>query len=65
MIKSRDAKFTEDTFYQRQNVASTTDCTGLTPTAVLDEEESESYGELYAIHPPQPDKEINGEVTEK
>ena len=44
---------TEGTFWLRQTTASATECTGLTPSAVLDDDESLNYGALYAIHPPQ------------
>lgn len=44
---------TEDTFWRHRSTASSTECTGLTPSAVLNEEESTAYGELYAIHPPK------------
>jgi hypothetical protein len=33
--------------------ASTTDCTGLSPSGVVDDAQSEAYGELYDIHPPK------------
>ncbi|MBQ3201199.1 MAG: hypothetical protein IJB22_04680 [Clostridia bacterium] len=51
--KHKAPDLTEGTFWLRQSTASSTECTGLTPSAVLDEEESLAYGELYAIHPPQ------------
>ncbi len=44
---------TEGTFWLRQATASATECTGLVPSAVLNDEESFTYGALYAIHPPQ------------
>ena len=37
-----------------ENLASVTECTGLTPTAVLNEAEAESYARLYAIHEQRP-----------
>ena len=49
-------KFSEessDPFYDIMKTASTTECTGLVPSGILDESESEAYGELYAIHPPK------------
>lgn len=52
----RDAdgfRYEEDPFYNLEKVASDMDCTGLVPSAVENEAESESYGELYAIHPPK------------
>lgn len=49
----------EDPFYEMMTTASTTECTGLVPSGVIDEGESESYGELYSIHPPKAPK--NGE----
>ena len=44
-----------DKFYDVEKVASSMECTGLIPSAAKDEEEAESYGELYAIHTPKPD----------
>ena len=44
-----------DKFYDVEKVASSTECTGLIPSAAKDEEEAESYGELYAIHTTKPD----------
>lgn len=43
-----------DTFYDISNMASMSECTGLIPAAVENEEESAAYGELYAIHKPEP-----------
>ncbi|MEG0742169.1 MAG: hypothetical protein RSG96_01555 [Clostridia bacterium] len=37
-----------------ENLASATECTGLTPTAVRNEGEAESYSRLYAIHAQRP-----------
>lgn len=45
-----------DPFYDTEKVASTTECTGLSPAAVLSEEEAESYAELYAVHRQKPVK---------
>lgn len=45
---------TEATFWLRQNTASATECTGLAPSAVLDDEEAFAYGALYGIHAPRP-----------
>lgn len=44
----------KDPFYDIERVASTTECTGLTPTAVLDDEEAKSYEQLYAVHRQKP-----------
>ncbi|MBS5880686.1 MAG: hypothetical protein KIC63_11225 [Clostridium sp.] len=60
MEKSRNTdgiELTEGTFWLRQTTASATECTGLTPSAVLDDDESYAYGALYAIHPPQAPRE--------
>lgn len=43
-----------DPFYDIEKIASSTECTGLTPAAVLSEEEAEAYAELYAIHRQRP-----------
>ena len=37
-----------------EDLASATECTGLTPAAVQSEEEGEAYAELYAIHHQKP-----------
>lgn len=52
---AKNSKFieSEDPFYNISKVSSTTDCTGLVPAGIVDDEESEAYGELYAIHPPK------------
>lgn len=47
----------DDPFYDLTRVSSNTDCTGLVPAGVLEECESESYGELYDIHPPKPSED--------
>lgn len=44
-----------------EDLASATECTGLTPAAVQSEEEGEAYAELYAIHQQKPAWE-NGEL---
>ena len=43
----------EDPFFEIANVTSTTECTGLVPAGIEDNAEADSYGELYAIHPPK------------
>lgn len=40
------------------NVVSSTECTGLTPQPVIDENESIHYSELYAIHSIKPQGNI-------
>lgn len=45
-----------DTFYNIENTASATECTGIAPTVPDTEESAENIGELYAIHKPQPKK---------
>ena len=37
-----------------EDLASATECTGLTPAAVQSPEEGETYAELYAIHQLRP-----------
>ena len=37
-------------FYELNKVASATECTGLTPSLPLNEDEDESYAGLYATH---------------
>ena len=39
-----------------ENIASGTECTGLIPAAVENEEEAKAYEELYKIHKPKPNK---------
>ena len=36
--------------YDIEKVASNTECTGLIPAALKDEEEAESYQDIYSIH---------------
>ncbi len=40
----------DDHYYDLDKVASITECTGLIPSALMDEEEAESYRDLYSIH---------------
>ncbi len=40
----------DEPFYDLENVASITECTGLIPSALKDEEEADAYGDLYSIH---------------
>ncbi|HEY8419503.1 MAG TPA: hypothetical protein VIL03_03625 [Clostridia bacterium] len=40
----------EDTFYDINNLASMSECTGLIPSGIESEEEAENYGKLYGIH---------------
>ena len=42
-----------DTFYNIENTASATECTGIAPTVPDTEESAENIGELYAIHKQQ------------
>lgn len=37
-----------------EDLASATECTGLTPAAVRTEDEADNYAELYAIHQQKP-----------
>ena len=57
MDKKKTDKFdvSKDPFYTLNTTASANECTGLVPSSILEEAEGENYGELYAIHPPQPD----------
>ena len=49
-----DIKLTEEhPIYGEEYVASMMECTGLVPSAVIDEAEAKAYGELYSIHPPK------------
>ena len=41
-----------------QNVASATECTGLTQQPVMNDFEAQDYSELYAIHPLKPQGNI-------
>jgi len=50
MQEKASSRITEDSFYANRTLSSATDCTGLIPSAVLDEDEAQAYGELYAIH---------------
>lgn len=40
----------EEPRYDLENVASITECTGLIPSALMDEEEADAYRDLYSIH---------------
>ena len=51
----------QDPFYNLETVASATECTGLTPSAVLDDQEGEAYAELYAIHRQPPVEYVDHE----
>ncbi len=42
-----------DSYDYLSNAASTQDCTGLIPSAPLNEEELESYNALYKYQPPE------------
>ncbi len=44
----------EEPRYDIENVASITECTGLIPSALKDEEEADSYQDLYSIHKQKP-----------
>lgn len=56
-IKNGYPLYDDDKFYDMGSVASASDCTGLIPSPPVNEEEAESYAELYNI--PQPTDEIN------
>lgn len=43
-----------DDFDEIEFVASSSECTGLTPSAVLDEDEADAYAQLYAVHKQKP-----------
>ena len=45
-----------------EDLASATECTGLTPAAVQTPEEAQNYAQMYAIHELKPSwkKETNG-----
>lgn len=42
---------------------SATDCTGLIPSAALDDDELESYREVYSFLPPPPDEHAEDEFN--
>lgn len=59
--KSRDDDViaqTERSAMKRASVASAMDCTGLIPSEVIGEEESENYEELYDVLPSDPQTEV-------
>lgn len=41
-------------FYVPEFVASATECTGLSPAAVLDEQQADAYAQLYSVHKQKP-----------
>jgi hypothetical protein len=49
---------TERSGMKRASVASAMDCTGLIPSEVIGEEESENYEELYDILPEKPQTDV-------
>jgi hypothetical protein len=49
----------EDTFFNSESVASSTECTGLIPTPPVTEDEAESYTKIYDVPHPK-DKVNNG-----
>lgn len=58
MIKrKRKADSSYSTFYDVNNMASYTECTGLIPRCIEGENEAENYAELYSIHKPIPQKD--------
>lgn len=40
----------DETFASPEFVASATECTGLSPAAVLSEQEADAYAQLYSVH---------------
>lgn len=53
----KDRKPVQEPLYDIERVASSTECTGIAPAPILDEDTAETYAELYAIHIPQVDEE--------
>ncbi|MDD3336061.1 MAG: hypothetical protein PHI98_11165 [Eubacteriales bacterium] len=47
-----------------ENLSSVTECTGLTPSAILSDSEAENYAELYAIHEQRTNTLATGEQKE-
>lgn len=47
-----------------ENLSSATECTGLTPSAVMSQTEAEDYARLYAIHEQQKNTLATGERQE-
>lgn len=47
--KPQSDGFDDVDFLDPQGVVSTTDCTGLIPTPPLDDDEADSYKDIYAI----------------
>lgn len=44
-------------YYDVENIASATDCTGLIPTPPVNAEEAESYANIYSVPTPSVEKE--------
>ena len=57
-ISSAVTEQTERSAMKRSSVASSMDCTGLIPSEVIGEEESENYEELYDILPSDPQSQV-------
>ncbi|MCL1965506.1 MAG: hypothetical protein FWF69_10705 [Firmicutes bacterium] len=55
----KDRKPVREPLYDAENIASFTECTGLMPAPVQDEDAAEAYADLYAIHKPKVGEEQN------
>ena len=47
------------------SVSSSTDCTGLIPSMVMNESEAEAYDQLYDIHQPKPPRNASKPIPER
>mgnify|MGYP006970898453 CR=1 FL=1 len=54
MDPKREFRIKDDPFYNLSRIASANECTGLTPNAVEDDQQAESYASLYAVHRQKP-----------
>lgn len=54
MERNRPPKNDAD-YYDIERIASTTDCTGMIPAAVTDEDVAEIYAKMFAVHPVKPE----------
>ena len=53
-MKKPEKERVQPLLYDVEELASATECTGLTPAAVQSPEEGEAYAQLYAIHQQKP-----------
>lgn len=53
----KDRKPVLEPLYDIERIASSTECTGIAPAPILDQDAAETYASLYAIHTPLVDED--------